>query len=201
MTADTATATKRIISVLTLSAAAGGLVIAVPPAQAATRALPEPRILLPALSCTYHLQGIRPSSFLYVREGPGLRYHSVGTLRLADGRFAGACSSSHDWVAVKSSDGTPGWAAARYLRKLSLVRPSAIVRPSLSCQYRVTGIRKGSFLNVRRGPGLGYFPIGALRTSDGQFAGGCGSHKGWVALNTPAGKPGWASGHYLHKLY
>jgi uncharacterized protein YraI len=201
VTADTVTATKRIISVLTLSAAAGGLVIAVAPAQAATRSHLEPSVNLPALSCTYHLQGIRPSSFLYVREGPGLRYRSVGRLRVTDGRFAGACSPSQNWVAVKSSNGTPGWAAARYLRKLSLTQPSSIDRPSLSCQFRVSGVRRGSFLNVRRGPGLRYHPIGALRTSDGQFAGGCASRNGWVAVNTPSGRPGWASGHYLHKLY
>ncbi|GAA0396727.1 hypothetical protein GCM10009530_55380 [Microbispora corallina] len=195
------TLAHRIVPAMAACAAAGSLVVAVPPAaQGASRARPEPDVEAQTLSCTYRVHGVRPSSYLHVRHGPGLRYHPVGTLRVSDGRFAGACSASGGWVPVRASGGTDGWAAARYLHRLALAQPSVFIRPSLSCAYRVAEVGAGSFLNVRRGPGLPYHPIGTLRASDGRVAGGCDPFNGWVAVDSSGGRPGWASAHYLRKL-
>ncbi|MBP2705543.1 hypothetical protein JOL79_17160 [Microbispora sp. RL4-1S] len=204
------TVAERLTPLISAGAAAGWLVLAVPPAladapaappaRAATLVRPEPGPEGPALACSYRVRGISPWSHLNVREGPGRIHDVVGALRLSDGRFAGACTPSAGWVTVRYSGGRLGWVATRYLRKLDLVPPSAIVRPSLSCTYRVVNVRRGSYLNVRRGPGLRYRPVGSLTATDGRFAGGCGRLHGWVAVETSSGKPGWASGHYLHRI-
>ncbi|WP_370024221.1 SH3 domain-containing protein [Planotetraspora sp. GP83] len=166
----------------------------------AARAVPRPipREARPTLACSYRLHRVRPSSFLNVRKGPALRFRPVGKLSAADGRFAGSCGAHHGWVAVKSAKGTPGWASAGFLRKLRASHP-VVTRPALACAYRVTNLRTGGFLNVRKGPGLRFRPVGTLKAADGRFAGSCGAHHGWVAVKSAKGDPGWASAHYLAK--
>jgi uncharacterized protein YraI len=201
---------KRIIPALTLCATAGLLMIAAAPARAADRPIDEPAAVAPVakpvlepyrppLSCTYQVVKVRPSSFLNVRQGPGLRYRPVGDLTVADGRFAGACGASHGWVALKSSSGRIGWASAGYLYRIPTPHPSVVRRPALSCTYRVANLRKGSHLQVRRGPGLAYERVGTLGQADGRFAGACSAWRGWVAVTSSNGRPGWASSRYLQK--
>jgi uncharacterized protein YraI len=200
---------KRIIPALTLCATAGLLVIASAPARAAAKPIDEPAAApaakpvhepyRPPLSCTYQVVKVRPSSFLNVRQGPGLRYRPVGKLTVADGRFAGACSVSRGWVALKSSSGRIGWASAGYLYRIPTPHPSLIRRPALSCSYRVANLRKGGHLRVRKGPGLAYEPVGTLEQADGRFAGACSAWRGWVAVTSSNGLPGWASSRYLQK--
>ncbi|WP_432926598.1 hypothetical protein ACQPZZ_36355 [Microbispora sp. CA-135349] len=72
----------------------------------------------PSLSCVYRLRHVRKGSFLNVREGAGIHHAPVGRLRRADGNVAGACDAAHGWVAVDTPGGVPGWASARYLRRL-----------------------------------------------------------------------------------
>jgi uncharacterized protein YgiM (DUF1202 family) len=72
-----------------------------------------------ALGCTYRVRHVRAISLLHVRSGPGTRYRLVGRLRVADGRFTGACSSSRGWRKVQASNGRTGWAATYYLRRAS----------------------------------------------------------------------------------
>jgi uncharacterized protein YgiM (DUF1202 family) len=188
---------KRIILTLTLCAAAGWFMVTSAPAQA----VPHPReeTTRPLLACTYQVQNVRSSSFLNVRKGPGLRYRPVGRLKVADGRFAGACGASRGWVALKSSSGHAGWASAGYLHRIVTSHPSVVRRPSLSCTYQVANMRAGGYLNVRKGPGLGYQPVGRLDQADGRIAGACSAWRGWVAVTSSNGKAGWASSRYLQK--
>ncbi|MEV4321621.1 hypothetical protein ACIBI0_35205 [Microbispora rosea] len=72
----------------------------------------------PSLSCTYRLRHVRKGSFLNVREGAGIHHARVGRLRPGDGNIPGACDATHGWVAVDSAGGIPGWAAARFLRRV-----------------------------------------------------------------------------------
>jgi uncharacterized protein YgiM (DUF1202 family) len=72
-----------------------------------------------ALGCTYRVRHVRTVSRLHVRSGPGIGYRLVGQLRVADGRFAGACRSTSGWRKVKASNGTTGWAATYYQRRAS----------------------------------------------------------------------------------
>jgi uncharacterized protein YgiM (DUF1202 family) len=73
----------------------------------------------PALGCAYRVRHVRAGSRLHVRSGPGVGYRLVGRLRVADGRFAGACRPSRGWRKVTASNGTTGWAATCYLRRAS----------------------------------------------------------------------------------
>ncbi|GAA4570063.1 SH3 domain-containing protein [Planotetraspora kaengkrachanensis] len=200
---------KRIIPALTLCATAGVLVIASAPAMGATKPIDEPAAVpvvkpvhepyRPPMSCTYQVVKVRPSSFLNVRQGPGLRYRPIGELTTADGRFLGACGVTRGWVALTSSSGRLGWASAGYLYRIPTPHPSLIRRPALSCSYRVANLRKGGDLQVRKGPGLTYERIGTLDQADGRFAGACSAWRGWVAVTTSDGQPGWASSRYLKK--
>jgi uncharacterized protein YgiM (DUF1202 family) len=72
-----------------------------------------------ALRCTYRVSHVRAISLLHVRSGPGTGYRPVGSLRVADGRFTGACRSHRGWSKVKASNGKTGWAATYYQRRAS----------------------------------------------------------------------------------
>ncbi|GAB3150574.1 SH3 domain-containing protein [Microbispora hainanensis] len=149
----------------------------------------------PGLVCAYRIKGVRKGGFLNVREGAGIRHAPVAKLRPADGGFSGACTATGGWIAVKTAGGTSGYAAARYLRRLDLSG-----RPSLSCVYRLRHVRKGSFLNVREGAGIHHAPVGKLRRADGNIAGACDATRGWVAVDSGDGIPGWASARYLRRM-
>ncbi|MER6176507.1 SH3 domain-containing protein [Streptosporangium sp. NPDC001681] len=73
----------------------------------------------PTLACTYQVTHVRRVSFLNVRSGAGLRFRPVARLRVADGRFAGACKPTRGWVKVMAANGRRGWASAGYLRKVT----------------------------------------------------------------------------------
>jgi uncharacterized protein YgiM (DUF1202 family) len=72
-----------------------------------------------ALGSTYRVSHVRAISLLHVRSGPGVGYRTIGSLRVADGRFAGACRSHRGWTKVRASNGKTGWAATYYLRRAS----------------------------------------------------------------------------------
>ncbi|MFC0865414.1 SH3 domain-containing protein [Sphaerimonospora cavernae] len=200
------TIAKRIIPVLTACATAGWLMISSPSAQA-DAARPDPQSMKtgttvqahrPALACAYKVRHVRHSSFLNVRRGPGVKHRPVGKLTVANGRFAGACSASRGWVAVKTSNGRLGWAHARYLHR---VHSTPVIKiPDLACAYQLRKVHNKGFLNVRRGPSVRYRPVGRLRVADGRFVGSCGSRHGWAAVKAANGREGWASTHYLHKV-
>ncbi|WP_433498190.1 SH3 domain-containing protein [Sphaerimonospora sp. CA-214678] len=75
--------------------------------------------VLPDLSCAYRLKHVRKSSFLNVRKGPSPHHRRIGRLRVSDGRFLGACDSTHGWTAVKAANGRSGWAFTDYLRRVA----------------------------------------------------------------------------------
>ncbi|MFF4771556.1 SH3 domain-containing protein [Microtetraspora fusca] len=191
---------KQITPALVACAAAGWLAAGAAPAQAAAAPV-SAAAAHPVRACTYRLAHVRPSSYLRVRKGPGLRFRPIGRLTTAGGRVAGSCTTTKGWVAVKTSAGRSGWAWGHYLRKVAKSHRSDIVAgPSLTCTYQLAHVRSTSALRVRRGPGLRFRPIGRLTTAGGRVAGSCTTTKGWVAVKTSAGRSGWAWGHYLRKV-
>ncbi|MCT9934504.1 hypothetical protein N5079_30290 [Planotetraspora sp. A-T 1434] len=87
--------------------------------QAARRpAAPAIPPAFPARGCSYHWQGVQPSSVVTLRQGPGTRYRPSGYLRADNGRLAGSCTATDGWIAVKSATGPSGWAPGHYLRKV-----------------------------------------------------------------------------------
>ena len=75
-----------------------------------------------------------------------------------------------------------------------------VPRAALACTYHVVHVRPISYLNVRLKPSLRSRPIGKLTVADGRFPGACQPVRGWVAVKSSSGKPGWASARYLHKV-
>ncbi|MGI5158782.1 SH3 domain-containing protein [Microbispora sp. CA-102843] len=188
---------KRIVPALALCAAAGWLTVVPAAAQATTRSTGV-TVHHSAHTCSYRVWRLRPGSHLNVRKGPGLHHRPIGRLHRGDRHVAGSCGSRGGWIAVKLPGGGAGWASGYYLRGTSATtHPS---RPHLRCDYQVTRVRTGSFLNVRKGPGVHHRPIGRLRPGDGRVPGSCGSRGGWIAVKLPDGRVGWASSHYLHKI-
>ncbi|KAB8180799.1 SH3 domain-containing protein [Microbispora catharanthi] len=72
--------------------------------------------------------------------------------------------------------------------------------PGVVCAYRLRGVRKGGFLNVRESAGVRHAPVGKLRPADGGFSGACTATNGWIAVKTAAGTSGFAAARYLHRL-
>jgi uncharacterized protein YgiM (DUF1202 family) len=204
---DIAMIAKRTTAALTVCATASGLILAVLPAGAAARpagttgalTMSGTRSGQPALACTYQVTNVRPGAMLNVRSGAGQAYGPVGTLRAGEAPVAGACTSVNGWVQVKTPTGTTGWIPTGNLRKLTSP-PAVTGRSALACTYRVTRVRRASFLNVRSGAGLRFRPIGRLRVADGRLPGACTSTKGWTKVKAANGKRGWASAHYLRKV-
>ncbi|GAA4585737.1 hypothetical protein GCM10023194_29270 [Planotetraspora phitsanulokensis] len=186
--------TKRVTPALAVCAAAGWLTVIATPAQATSASVH------PAPACTYQLTNVKPGGYVNVRTAPALNSRPVGTLRASGGRLTGGCASTRGWIAVRSSNGRSGWAYAHYLRRSTPTHRTTTTRPSLACTYQVANVRRSSYLNVRTAPGVGARRIGALRVSDGRFAGGCTSSRGWIAVKSSNARSGWASAYYLHKV-
>ena len=114
----------------------------------------------PALTCTYRVAHVKRGQYVNLRSGAGKTFGSIGRLRAADGRLPGACTSVKGWVQVKAANGKRGWASAGHLRKArSAGSAAATGRSALTCTYRVTHVRRVSFLNVRSGAGLRFRSI------------------------------------------
>ncbi|WP_371786520.1 SH3 domain-containing protein [Streptosporangium subroseum] len=155
----------------------------------------------PTLTCTYRVTHVNRGQYVNVRSGAGKTFGSVGRLRVADGRLPGACTSVKGWVQVKTANAVTGWVSAGHLRKVRKTGPAAVTgRSTLACSYRVTHVRRVSFLNVRSGAGLRFHPVGRLRVADGRIPGACTPARSWVKVKAANGKRGWASTHYLRKL-
>ncbi|GLV52735.1 hypothetical protein TBS_32980 [Thermobispora bispora] len=217
------TPAKRIICVLAVSAtatvpAAWSHPAGADPAPAAPRAgstvpdarpspKPTPRFFAavvnppkghtPAYWCAYRVIRVRPTSHLNVRSGPGLDHPPIAALAPGDRSIPGACSASRGWIQVRTPGGKPGFASARYLRRV-IPLPAPGTYDFAGCSYRVTGVRPTSHLNVRRGPGLDHPPIATL-PAGGRVIGGCGAQHGWIPVRSADGVPGWAAASFLRR--
>ncbi|MER5650585.1 SH3 domain-containing protein [Streptosporangium sp. NPDC002524] len=155
----------------------------------------------PALGCTYRVDPTGQRRYVTLRSGTDTTSRSAGTLRVADGRFAGACESVDGWVRVTTATGVTGWVPARQVRKVRDTGSARVPgRAALACAYRVTHVRRASFLNVRSGAGLRFRSVARLRVADGRITGACKATRGWVKVRAAGGKRGWASTGYLRKV-
>ncbi|WP_203885911.1 SH3 domain-containing protein [Planotetraspora kaengkrachanensis] len=154
----------------------------------------------PSLTCTYLVANVRRASYLNVRSAPGVHARRVGTLRVSDGRFSGGCASSRGWVAVRSSNGRTGWAAAHYVRKTTRTPLAASASRPWGCTYQLTHVQPNGVVTVYKSRGTTYEPVGTLRLSDGRFGGGCTATQGWVPVTSSNGRPGWVSDYYLQRV-
>src|SRR5574341_284198 len=132
---------------------------------------------------------------LYIREGPGTNYKSVGYLLRNDIVEALGSNADMSWLRIRRiSDGLTGWASSTYLVRVDVPPPPP---PATGDRYRVTA---GS-LYVREAPDQGSKAIGYLKRNDIVEALEFNADRSWIRVRRLTdGLTGWASATYLEKI-
>lgn len=132
---------------------------------------------------------------LYVREGPGTNYRSVGSLVSNDIVELLQTSTDRSWMRVRRlSDGLTGWASSTYLVKVTTAPPPP---PADGQKYRV---RSTSRIHVREGPGTQYRSLGYLQPNEIVTAISVNPEQTWRQIRRNDGLTGWSSARYLALL-
>ncbi|MGE5379093.1 MAG: SH3 domain-containing protein [Bacteroidota bacterium] len=131
---------------------------------------------------------------LYVREGPGTTYASVGSLVRNDVVEALASNPEGTWYRIRRlSDGLTGWSASTYLEKITPPPPP----PEDGEQYRVTA----NTLYVRTGPGTSYPSTGYYVKGDLVVKLDANTDESWLRVRRQRdGLTGWVFATYLEKV-
>jgi uncharacterized protein YgiM (DUF1202 family) len=135
---------------------------------------------------------------LYVREGPGTNYRSIGFFVRNDIVEALAVNPDGSWLRVRRlSDGLTGWASATYLEKISTTPPPPPPPPGDGDRYRVNA----GALNVRGGPGTNFPVIGSFARNDIVERLEANADGSWLRVRRLSdGLTGWCSATYLVKI-
>ena len=131
---------------------------------------------------------------LYVREGPGTNYRSVGHLVRNDIVEVLAANTDGSWMQVRRiSDGLTGWCSSAYLVRVSPPDNPPPPDDQTGTRYRVTATR----LNIREGPGTNFGLLGYVALNEIVFAIGANADQSWRRIRRSDGLIGWASARYL----
>ena len=133
---------------------------------------------------------------LYVREGPGTNYKSIGFLRRNEVVEALESNVDGSWLRVRRiSDGLTGWASSTFLVRLTNPPPPPPI--PTGDRYRVTA----GTLYVREGPSGNYKSLGFLQRNDIVEALEVNADGSWIRVRRPTdGLTGWCSSTYLEKV-
>ena len=130
---------------------------------------------------------------LYVREGPGTTFPSVGFLVRNDVLEALEFNADASWIRVRRlTDGLTGWASAQYLVKVTTPPPPPPPPPT-GDRYRVTATR----LHVREGPGTEFTSLGFVELNEVVTAIGVNPDASWRQIRRSDGLTGWSFARYL----
>ena len=136
---------------------------------------------------------------LYVREGPGTNYKSIGFLRRSDVVEALEANADGSWLRVRRlTDGLTGWASSTYLIRITTPPPPPPPPPppTVGDRYKCTA----ASLNVREGPGTNFKSIGSLVRNDQVEALEFNTGATWIRVRRfTDGLTGWASAAFLEK--
>src|ERR1041385_5188526 len=128
---------------------------------------------------------------LYVREGPGTNYKSVGYVVRNDIVEAIEFNADRSWIHLRRlSDGLTGWASSSYFVKVDTTPPPP---PPTGDKYRVTA----SKLYVREGPGTEFAATGFVQFNEVVISLGVNADGTWRQIRRSDGLTGWASARYL----
>jgi len=120
---------------------------------------------------------------LYVRQGPGRGYESVGFLQRNDIVEPLEFKSDGGWIKVRRlSDGLTGWSSSRYLKTGE--------------RYRVTA-RK---LHLREGPGTKFPSLGYIAANEIVTGIGVNEDGTWRQIRRSDGSTGWSAARYFALL-
>jgi len=120
---------------------------------------------------------------LYVRQGPGRGFESVGFLQKNDIVEPLEFKSDGGWIKVRRlSDGLTGWSSSRYLKTGE--------------RYRVTA-RK---LHLREGPGTKFPSLGYITANEIVTNIGVNEDGTWRQIRRSDGSTGWSAARYFALL-
>lgn len=136
---------------------------------------------------------------LYVREGPGTNYKSIGFLRRNEIVEALEASTDGSWLRVRRlTDGLTGWASSTFLVRITTPPPPPPPPqpPTVGDRFKVTA----ASLNVREGPGTNFKSIGSLLKNDIVESLEFNLDFSWIRIRRYTdGLAGWASAPFLEK--
>jgi len=139
----------------------------------------------PPAQTTYRVDAIA----LYIRQGPGVNYAVVGSLKKSEMVGGLAISSDGQWAQIRKSTGVTGWASLKYMT----VTPPPPPPGSNDIQMIVTT----DTLNIRSGPGIGYSIVGKVNRGEVVTYLSASPDWDWVNIQTNQNKTGWCSSKYL----
>jgi uncharacterized protein (TIGR02594 family) len=129
------------------------------------------------------------ASTLNLRQGPGLNYAVIGSLKQGETVTGLAVSGDNQWAQIRKTNGITGWSSLKYLTK---VTPPSEPTPT-DVKMTVTA----ATLNFRSGPGEGYPVTGQLKSGEVVMYLNATPDWKWVNIKTGANATGWASSRYL----
>ncbi len=135
---------------------------------------------------------------LYVREGPGTNFKSIGYLRRNDIVEALASNVDGSWLRVRRlSDGLTGWCAITYLVRVTVPPPPPPPDPGTGNRYRVNA----GALYVREGPNGSFRIVGYLKRDDIVESLESNPDGSWMRVRRLSdGLTGWCSTTYLVRV-
>lgn len=137
------------------------------------------------------------ASTLYVREGPGTQFRTLGYLELNEIVTAISTNADQTWRQIRRIDGLTGWSFARYLVPFVAPMPDPNEPPAaVGDWYQVSG----TGLSVREGPGTTFAAKGYLTKDECVQALMTSDDKQWVHFRRADRLTAWASVAYLKKL-
>lgn len=161
----------------------------------------ETAVSTPAATANITLTGtVTGTTILNIRNGPGVEFTQIGTLRQAQAVTIVGRNSADTWAQIQLTDGQLGWISRQFLAVAPTFAtlPLVGVTPGPNTGGAATATVVGTTpLNVRSGPGL-TAPIlqraagGATVTLQGRNSAG-----DWVQIQLAAGQVGWVSAQFL----
>ena len=129
------------------------------------------------------------ASTLNLRQGPGLNYATIGSLKKGEIVEGLAVSADNQWAQVRQSSGVPGWASLKYLTK--------VTPPPLPSPTDIEMIVTTDTLNMRSGPGIGYSVTDQVHRGEVVIYLNASPAWDWVNIKTKENTTGWCSSRYL----
>src|SRR5262245_39355697 len=108
----------------------------------------------PTAAATYRVD----ASTLNLRQGPGLTYAVIGSLKQGEMLEGLAVSGDNQWAQVRKSTGVTGWCSLKYLTKVTPPPPPAPTDVQMTVSVDT--------LNFRSGPSEGFPIIGQLKRGE-----------------------------------
>ena len=138
------------------------------------------------------------SSYLNVRQGPGVNYGVISTLSRGQVvSLAGVRNADASWVKLILPDGRQGWSYAGFLQSSTPFSGLAVdAGPPLATG--VLGAVAPFQLNVRQGPDVGSPVVATLDQHTPVQLTGRDAASSWVRITMSDGSQGWVNASYLH---